>query len=168
MFILGLLAHYTDEEIIKDKHLQYIASVLKKKHFDLKNGNAKLRITLKTQPKNEAQQKELTRAIYKMKLIKEAWDLNTHIADKAWKTTAEAETVKHDVTTTDLIVFLLEKEASASKWYGFNKKKLEAFKKTSPLFGKYGYRSLRVVNELVKQLEIEIAHYNYNNLKKVA
>ena len=41
MFILGALGYYTNEELQKDKHLQYVAMTLRKKHFALKNGSAK-------------------------------------------------------------------------------------------------------------------------------
>ena len=44
LFILGAMGHYDAEEVAKYKDIQYLAKVLHKKHFPIKNGTPNQRL----------------------------------------------------------------------------------------------------------------------------
>ena len=159
MFILGILGHYDDDEVLANKHIQYVAQTLRKKHFDIKNGTAKDRFNA-TNGRITPQQR--IGAIKRLQQASENWLKHSAVADKAWVTASKA-TAQTEITITGFISAILKKEPDTIKWYGFNTKKLEKFKNESQFGDDYMFRNMRASTKLLSFLDAEIAHYNYNN-----
>ena len=149
MFILGALGYYTNEELQKDKHLQYVAMTLRKKHFSLKNGSAKDRITINA------------REILKRRAI---WELHAHIADDAWNEATRKFPPTNAISITMLIFALLQKRPDVKKYYAFNDKKMQAYIDVLPEKN-HSFSSLRTASKMLEMLDFQIAHY-YVQLKQ--
>ena len=143
MFILGALGYYSNEELQKDKHLQYIAITLRKKHFTLKNGSAKDRITINA------------KEILKRKVI---WELHAHIADDAWNEATRKFPPTNAISITMLIFALLQKRPNVKKYYAFNDKKIQAYVDALPEKN-HSFASLRTASKMLEMLDCQIAYY---------
>lgn len=150
MFILGALSHYDNEEVVKYKSIQYVASTLKKKHFPIRNGTAKQRF-----------QKDI-KALLKQKVI---WENHASISDSAWKKATDDFSQDNSITVSALILAILRKEESTLEWYGFNKKKLEKYQQSSEFKNIHIFSSSRVATKLLSHLDSEIAYFNYEREK---
>lgn len=150
MQILGCLGYYTNEELMKDENLQYISKVLRKKHFDIKNGNAKVRIN---------------RDIHKMQKARAVWEIHAHIADDAWNEATKKFPASNTVSLAALIFSLLLKSPDTKKYYGFNENKLQSYLK-SVTDQQHSFSSLRTANKLLEMLDFQIAHF-YTKAKQL-
>ena len=159
LMLVGVLYYFDKDEIARDKHLQYIASVLQKKNFVLKNGTAKHRFLSTKKPINMAEASMVLRAIKELEIVHMKWDAHVKIANTAWENAQKIFDESNVVTTTDLISILLDKNPQTKKYYGFNEKSISAFKNSSQHKGKYIFRSTRAVNEIMRQLDEEIERY---------
>jgi hypothetical protein len=176
LFILGILAHYNADEVSKDKGISYIALQLRKRHFELKNGSVEVRQwineeyvknllkkTKKVKKREELVSKH-TKAINKMVATRDRWLTHSAIANKAWKKACDKFPSNNPVTTNQLIFALVRKNESVSKFYSFNKKKIEAILKPDPnRSDNYILKSNMVANALLDELDSQIAYYNFNN-----
>ena len=153
LLIAEVLKYHDADEIMKDKKLGYIASVIKKKHTSLKFGQPKHRMNI---PKYH---KELN-------AVADKWNAHVMIQATAWNNAKEKISTAHLITSTDMIVILIKKNPSVLKSYGFNQKKIDSFANSSNFKGKHYFASSRTISVIMECLEAEIAHYNYN--EKVA
>jgi hypothetical protein len=151
MIILGALGYYSNEEMIKDKHLQYIAKTLRKRHFDIKNGSAKDR---------------LIRNVLEIQKHKAIWELHAHISDNAWNNACTKFNDKNYITVTSLIFAIIKKSPDVQKFYGFTDKKLKEYYDSSAYKAQHTFASMRVASTLLEMLDFEIAHY-YVKLDKM-
>ena len=179
MFVLGVLSHYGFEEIQKDKGINYIAMTLRKKHFDLKNGNADVRLwseqeyvkkQIKRNPKRRVEYiKKSQKAFSKRIELRNSWEVHAKISDSAWKKATLKFNADNAITTNQLLSALLRKNDSTVKWYSFNKKKIDKILHPNPnRKDNYIMASSRVATALMNELESEIAYYYYNNMEKTA
>jgi len=151
MMILGALGYYTNEEIVKDTHLQYISKTLRKKHFNIKNGSAKDRLKMNMQ------------SLIKHKAI---WELHAHISDDAWNKACGKFNNTNHITVTSLIYALIKKNPDVQKFYGFTDKKLKEYYDSSAYRSQHTFASMRTASTLLEMLDFEIAHY-YVKLDKI-
>lgn len=176
LFILGVLAHYTKEEMLQYKDISYIASTLTKKHFNIKNGDENIRMWnninyVQTKIKETKGRINLLervkirheKAIISYANIRNNWTAHTHIANEAWKRAADFFSSDNAITTTQLIIALLRKSESTKKYYKYNDKKLDKFSKTGMYVGTHIFSSSRVATKLLSTLDEEIAHFQFNN-----
>lgn len=61
---------------------------------------------------------------------------------------------------------ILRKEPDTAKWYGFNEKKLDKYRKTSEFKDSHNFSSSRVATKLLEHLDSEISYYNFNTKDK--
>ena len=176
LFILGAMGHYDAEEVAKHKDIQYLAKVLVKKHFTIKNGTTENRLwqnqsyvfeKIKKNPKKRDEfLKKGAKAIEDKILISNSWNTHSDIANRAWIKSADSFPSTNAITVNQLILALLRKEPDTMKWYGFNHKKLDKYAKSTNQ-QTHIFSSSRVATALLEELDSEIAYY-YNNKEKVA
>lgn len=171
IFIIGILGHYDNNEVIKEKDIQYIASTLKKKNFPIKNGTDKERILANPERTKQelkrtkkAKKKEQIEANY-LKAIKSiirkkrTWDIHAKISDNAWlNSKQQAKELPSSVS--GLIYAILRKNESFIKWYSFNKKRMEQYMREDTAHNPTIFRSSLLVTKLINNLESEIELYN--------
>jgi hypothetical protein len=170
LFILGVLGHYSSSEIAKDSGLRYIAEVLRKKHFELKNGTVEMRTwaspsyvnkQIKRNPKKRDEYiKKGQRAVAKRIEVVNRWTVHSRVADNAWIKATYRFDKNNAITTNQLIFALLRKNPDVLKWYKFNPKKIESILKPRPNTDNYIIQSSRVATALLEELDAEIAYYN--------
>jgi len=176
--MVGLLGYYDKDEIQKYKDIQYIAKLLRVKHFDMKNGKAADRllndkgyIAQKTHKlsdkKKEEFEKKVIAAVNRIVTSRDNFVLHGNIADKAFKRASNNFPSTNGITITATILALLRKTPSAMKHYKFNQKNIDKINNANKNEKTLIFSSSRVATELLKCLDEEIAHY-YFNLKEVA
>ena len=175
MFILGAMSHYDKEEVIKYPSVQYIAATLVKKHFEIRNGTTQERMWIKPRyianqihkaPKKADEFHKKGETAMKSILRKQnEWVTQAKIADTAWIRAADSFGADNAITVSALILAILRKEPEMAKWYGFNKKKMDKFAQSSEFKNMHIFASSRVATTLIKCLDQEIAHYNYEQSK---
>ena len=170
LFILGALGHYNAEEVAKHKPIQYIAQVLHKKHFAIKNGTAEDRLwknrsfvmdKVRSSPKNrEKFIAKGERAVLNSFNRENKWMAHANVADTTWVKASKSFKADNTITVNQLILALLRKEPKAMKWYGFNQKKLDKY--ADSLNQKTHFiASSRVAGKLLEELDAEIAYFYY-------
>jgi len=176
MMIVGTLGHYDATEIMKWKSLQYIAATLRKKNFSIKNGSSEDRVwadadyvrkQMHSQPKKAQKiQERGIKAVTRATERYNRWVTHSKIADDAWVRAANSFPATNAITTSALILALINKSPELKKFYGFNQKKLDKFRNSSEFKDLHFIASGRVASKLLEFLDEEISHYNFNKLSK--
>ena len=178
LFILGALSYYNNEEVLKYPSIQYIASILHKKHFSIKNGSAEDRILVKEQyirnevrslgkkAKNEVKIQRLLdkhkRAVLKAVERNNSWKVHSDIANTSWLKASASFKAESAITVSALILSILRKEPKTLKWYGFNQKKLDRYQKSSEAKDLHIFSSSRVATSLLENLDSEVSYYYHS------
>jgi len=175
--VLGMMSHFDNDEIIKYNDLQYIAKILKKKNFALKNGTEKERyfanesfvmLKLKAVSKNKKKQKAILDESIKSKIAIEnkllRWSEHGKITDLAWMKAIEKIDKNNYITILSAILAVLRKNPQTVKFYSFSPKKLEQIQKAQSLKDAYIFSSSRATTHLLDALDVEIAQYNFRQV----
>ncbi len=160
LFCIGFLSHYSNKEIEKYPEAQYIAKVLKKKHFDLKNGTPKDRLVARG---GRYSNKMIIDARVKNETALRLFQLHGQLADKAWRGSCEAFPSDNGITVIESIIALLRKSPSTMKFYKFNQKKLDKIQLKNRDEDTYIFSSSRVASKLLERLDIEISYLKNNH-----
>ena len=154
--LVGAMAHYTLDEIVKHKVLKYISAQLKKKHFDMKNGNSSDRF-ISNRDRDLEKRIAANKRIQKSQTI---WNIHSNVANKAWVRTNNE--IDFGVTISDLINAVLRKRPDVFKFYGFNKNKMKGYGAMTNLMS-----SAKVAQKLIDNLDTECAYY-YEYIRKTS
>jgi hypothetical protein len=172
IFVLGVLGYFDSDEVARDSSLQYIAKQLRRKHFELKNGNPKDRLFKNPEYAKKYVMRSRKR-LKAMKTVEEAltrcdsnalnWLVHSEIADLSWRGATAQFTAKNEISTTDLILALFRKSPETQKFYGISDKHLEKYDKGRT--EKRIFASSRVASKLLEELDIQTSYY-YNGMKE--
>lgn len=182
LFLLGALSHYDKEEVVKHAGIQYIAKVLKKKHYGVKHGSihektwsdemyVRKQIAPHVKSNNKKKvieiQEKYAKAVTQAVRTHNCWIAHSQIANSAWGKASDRFAHNNSITVNQLILALLRKSPDAAKWYGFNQKKLDKFEQMDTEHkGQFIFSSSKVATQLLAELESEIAYFNHNQLQK--
>jgi len=151
MIIFGSLSHYDEDELLKCKDIQYIASILRKKHFNIKNGTVKERMGNNIQIINKK---------------REIWTFYADISNSIWLE-ASKRLKTGEIAIISLILSLLRKRPDVVKWYGFNEKRLKKIHLESLKTRNYMMASSIASSKLLEVMDEKIDEYNKKYIKAI-
>lgn len=156
--LVGTMSHYSNDDVLKNDDLQYIAKTLKKINYQLKNGSAKDRAEVIRAQKIK-NKKLFDVSLNKIALARSTWDIHSHIADDAWNDAVKKLPSHTMFSAIGLIYFLLKKRKDVLKFYSFDEKRLESIFELSDGKSTHSFQSMRTSSALLKSLEYRIANY---------
>lgn len=162
LVISGLLQHFDRGEVLRDKHLSGIASKLEKKLSNFRNGTDSFRHKAIMAFNKQKKSKKDIELIEKAKYMNKLYLTHVEISNHTW-IEAQKKIGTTEITTTDLIIQLLNKHESAKKYFSFSNEFLKSYSESSTHKGKNIFRSLKVANLLLNTLDVEISYHNYNS-----
>ena len=163
-----LIEHYTKEEQKKEPLLFHIKKILENKNEPLclgtvqerKNANkfymeelAKLARTQDKKDEIALNYKKAVLSIHRKGLI---YNAHVEIVNNAFSCVEHHISKEFAVSASGMIFAILRKNEDVTKWYKFNKKKIEKNVKEDMKVNKYTIRSSKFVNMLLAEVDAQI------------